>query len=187
MPMNYLDIIIVILIFYGLVRGFSNGIIIEVSNIISVFFAIYIGAHFSQLIYPYLSLKMLKDYTNIVPLVAFFLVFLIILVIVKSLGEILNKISKQLALGFLSRILGAFFGMLKMLLICLVLLFLVVDYEVLDKQTQKKSILFIPLQSATQVLIPEFKKHKKTIIKSAKESTKKAKETIEKRINTEQP
>ena len=183
--MNYLDIIIIVLLFYGLAKGFSNGIIIEVSNIISVFLAIYIGVHFSQLIYPYLSLKILSDYTNIVPLVAFFLVFLIILIIIKSLAEILNKISKQLALGFLSRIFGAFFGMLKMLLICLFLLFIVVDYEILDKQTQKKSILFTPLQSAAQIAIPEFKKHKKTIIKSATESTKKAKEKIEKRINSQ--
>ena len=43
------------------------------ADIISVFLAIYIGVHFSQLIYPYLSLKILSDYTNIVPLVAFFL------------------------------------------------------------------------------------------------------------------
>ena len=72
-----------------------------------------------------------------------------------------------------------------MLLICMFLLFLVVDYEILDKQTQKKSILFSPLQNATQILLPEFKKHKKTIVNSAKESTKKAKENIEKRINTQ--
>ena len=163
--MNYIDIIIIILLFYGMIKGFSNGIIIEVSNIISVFLAVYIGINFSQLIYPYLSFKILSDYTNILPLIAFFLVFIIILVIVKSLGEILNKISKQLALGFLSRILGVFFGTIKMLLICMFLLFLVVDYEILDKQTQKKSILFSPLQNATQILLPEFKKHKKTINK----------------------
>ena len=66
--MNYLDIVILILSLYGLSKGFSNGIITETSNLISVFLAIYIGVHFSELIYPYLSLNILSDYSNLIPL-----------------------------------------------------------------------------------------------------------------------
>ena len=181
--MNYLDIAVVISLLYGMVKGFSNGIITEISNIISVFLAIYIGIHFSQLIYPYLNLEMLSDYSNAIPLIAFLLVFVIILTIVKSIGEIINKITKQLALGFISRVLGAVFGIIKLLIICMFLLVLATDYKLINKPLKENSILLIPLQRVSQIIIPEFNKHKKTIIKVTKESTEKAKKTLEKKIN----
>ena len=107
--MNYIDIVVLISGLYGLIKGFSNGIITETSNLISVFLAIYIGVHFSELIYPYLNLNILSDYSNIIPLVAFLLVFIIIITIVKSIGELINRITNQLALGLISRFLGAVF------------------------------------------------------------------------------
>ena len=80
--MNYLDIIIAIPLLYGLTKGFSNGIITELSNIISVVLAIYVGIHFSDLIYPYLDLDILQDYSKLIPLIAFLMVFIIIMVII---------------------------------------------------------------------------------------------------------
>ena len=66
--------------FFSRKKGFSNGIIIEISNLISLFLAIYIGVNFSQLIYPYLKTEILSDYSNIVPLIAFLIVFIIAIV-----------------------------------------------------------------------------------------------------------
>ena len=183
--MNYLDIVIMISFLYGAVKGFLNGIITEISNIISVFLAIYIGIHFSQLVYPYLNLDILSDYSNAIPLIAFLIVFIIIIIIVKSTGELINKITKQLALGLISRLLGAIFGMIKLLIICIFLLLLATDYELIDRQTQEKSILLIPLQRVSKIIIPEINKHKKIIIEATKESTEKAKQTLEQKINPE--
>ena len=181
--MNYLDIIISICLLYGIVRGFSNGIIIEISNIISVFLAIYLGIHFSEFIYPYLSLDRLSDYSNIIPLVSFLIVFIIIIIIIKSLGELINKITNQLALGIISKLLGAIFGMIKILLISMFLLLLAVEYNLIKKQTKEKSVLYGPIKKASKTIVPEIKKHKKTIIKTAKENTEKAKQAIEDKIN----
>lgn len=183
MSMNYLDIIISIFLLYGIVKGFSNGIIIEISNIISVFLAIYLGIHFSEFIYPHLSVDKLSDYSNIIPLVSFLIVFVIIIIIIKSLGEIINKIANKLAFGIISKLLGAIFGMIKLLVISMFLLVVVVDYGVIKKETQEKSVLYGPIKKASKTVIPEIKKHKKTILDSAKESTEKAKEKLEKTIN----
>ena len=81
--MNYLDVIISVLLLYGIVKGYSNGIIKEITNIISVFLAIYIGVHFSELIHPKITSYMNNDYTQVIPLLAFLLVFIIILIIIK--------------------------------------------------------------------------------------------------------
>ena len=181
--MNYLDIVILILSLYGLSKGFSNGIITEISNLISVFLAIYIGVHFSELIYPYLNLNILNDYSNLIPLIAFLIVFVLIIIIVKSIGELINKITNQLALGFISRLLGAAFGMIKLLVICVFLLFLATDYNMLNNETEEKSILLKPLKNISTIILPEINKHKEIIIKETKENTKRAKEEIKQKIN----
>ena len=181
--MNYLDIIISICLIYGFVKGFSNGIIIEISNIISVFLAIYIGIHFSEFIYPYLTLDKLSDYSNLIPLLSFLIVFIIIIIIIKSVGELINKITNQLALGVVSKLLGAIFGMIKLLLILMVLLFFSMEYDLIDKQTKEESILFNPIKKVSKNIVPEIRKHKKNIIDVTKENTEKAKQALEKKIN----
>ncbi len=183
--MNYIDIVVLISGLYGLIKGFSNGIITETSNLISVLLAIYIGVHFSELIYPYLNLNILSDYSNIIPLVAFLLVFIIILIIVKSIGELINRITNQLALGLISRFLGAVFGMTKLLVICVFFLFLATDHDMINQQTQEKSIFLKPLKKVSATIIPKLKKQKELIIKETKESTRKAKEELKQKINPE--
>ena len=182
--MNYLDVIVIICLLYGTVKGFSNGIITEISNIISVFLAIYIAIHFSEEIYPYLNLEALKDYSNVIPLIAFSLVFIIIIIIVKSIGELVNKITNQLALGLISRLLGAVFGMIKLLIICVFLFVFANDYEIIDKKTKANAVFFAPMQKISNAIIPAINKHKKTIIDATKEETEKAKKKLEKKFKS---
>jgi membrane protein required for colicin V production len=90
-----------------------------------------------------------------------------------------------LALGLVSRLLGGVFGFLKIGIILTFLLSLVTDYELIDKQVKEKSVLIIPLQEVTKIIIPEINKHKKIIIEETKKSTVKAKNSLDKKINSE--
>jgi len=181
--MNYLDVIISVLLLYGIVKGYSNGIIKEITNIISVFLAIYIGVHFSELIHPQINSHMNSDYTNAIPLLGFLLVFIIIFIIIKSIGELINRFTKLLALGLISRLLGVVFGMLKLMVICCFLLLPAKEYGLIDKKTQKESILIVPIERAFKIIIPEINKKKKSIIEATKTHTEKAREVLEKKIN----
>lgn len=183
--MNYLDIVISILLLYGLIKGYSNGIIKEITNTISVFLAIYIGIHFSEFIHPYLNLNVFNDYKNAIPLIAFLIVFVIILIIIKSVGELINRLTKLLALGLISRFLGAIFGTLKLLLVCCALFLLANNYYLIDDKTRKTSILFIPIRGATEAIIPEINRSKKIFIEATKEETQRAKKVLDKKINPE--
>lgn len=181
--MNYLDIIISLSLLYGFVKGYSNGIIREITNISSVVLALYVGVHFSELIHPYLNLEILSDYSNAIPLIAFLIVFIIILVIIKSLGELINGLTKMLALGLISRFMGAIFGLLKLLIICCFFLIIANQYQLIDSKKQGSSVLITPLQKATNIIAPEINKHKENIIEATKETTKNAKDGLDKKIN----
>ena len=183
--MNYIDVIISISLLYGLIKGYSNGIVREITNIISLFLAIYVGIHFSELIHPYLKIDFLNDYSNVIPLLAFLMVFVVILVIIKSLGELVNRLTKILALGLISRFTGGVFGIIKLLVICVFVFTIANNYSLIDEETKKKSILFEPLQKFQQKISPEIVKHKKNIMKATKEKTQSAKESLDKKINQE--
>ena len=183
--MNYLDIAIAVPLLYGLIKGFSNGIIKEITNVLSVVLAIYVGVHFADLIEPYLRSSVLSDYERAMPLIAFVLVFIIILIIIKSIGELIDRITKLLALGIISRFLGAIFGIVKIIFIFSGMLFFLTEYNIIDHQTEKDSILLTPIKDVSEILIPKINKHKRIIIDTTKENTKKAKEKINQQINPE--
>ena len=134
--MNYIDIIILIPLLYGLIKGFSNGIIKEITNIISLVLAIYLGIHFSNLIEPYLQSELLSGHEKIIPLIAFLVVFILVLIIIKSIGELIDRLTKLLALGIISRFLGAIFGVLKIMVFFSGALFFLTEYKIINHQIE---------------------------------------------------
>ena len=181
--MNYIDIIIAVSLLYGLIRGFSNGLIKEITNILSVVIAIYIGFHFSNLIDPYLHQETNSNYENLVPLISFMIVFIIILVIIKSIGELIDRLTKILALGIISKFLGAIFGFFKIMVVLSGIHFFLSQHNILnDQNMQKDSILLSPIQNAAGIIIPKINQHKDVIIDKANINTKKAKEKIKDQV-----
>ena len=183
--MNYIDIIISVSLLYGLIKGFSNAIIKEITNTLSVFLAIYTGVHFSTLVEPYLQSDALSNYERAIPLIAFLIVFIVVLIIIKSIGELIDRLTKMLALGIISRFLGAIFGVFKIMVIFSGVLFFFKEYKIIDHQIEKDSILLKPIQNISSVIIPQINKHRKIIIETTKEKTKKVKEKINHQIKHE--
>ena len=46
--MNYLDIIIAVPLLYGLIKGFSNGLVKEVTSLLALFIGVYVAINFSS-------------------------------------------------------------------------------------------------------------------------------------------
>ena len=68
--MNYIDIIITVSLFYGLVKGFSNGIVKEVTGILGFVLGVYFAIHFSVYIQPQAQ-KILNINNEFTPLISF--------------------------------------------------------------------------------------------------------------------
>ena len=50
--MNYLDIIIAVPLLYGMIKGFSNGLIKEVTSLLALFIGVYVAINFSEFLEP---------------------------------------------------------------------------------------------------------------------------------------
>jgi len=119
--MAVLDIILAVLLIYGLYKGFTKGFFVEVTSLVSLLVGLYGAIHFSYFIGGWLKTKVEWD-AKYIQIAAFALTFIIILVLVSFVGKILTKIIDAAQLGLLNKIAGAAFGVAKIALIVSVIL-----------------------------------------------------------------
>jgi membrane protein required for colicin V production len=174
--MNYLDIIIAVSLLYGLIKGFSNGLVKEVTSLLALFIGVYVAINFSEYLEPKF-IDILDGYQEFVPVLAFGILFLVSVLCIKALGFIIDKLTKALALGIFSRVLGGVFGVLKVVVIFSFLLFFFIDYNLVNKQAKEDSVLFEPLADLAKTITPKLKKHQ-TILDKIDKETKRVKEKI---------
>ena len=122
--MNEIDIGIIIILVIGLVRGLMKGFILELTSLLSVVLGIVGAFAFADVVEGYV-IQYLDWDAKYIQLTAFILTFLAIVILVSLIGKALTKLANAIALGMLNRLLGGFFGLLKMALIVLVLILIV--------------------------------------------------------------
>ncbi len=156
--MNYLDIILSIPLLWGSYKGLTRGIIKELASLLALILGIYGAVHFSEQLQPTLQANTSIENTFL-PIIAFAVTFVVIVLLVRLLGLILDKIIKLVALGMISRFLGGFFGALKTAFIisALLLVFNTLDYhlELIPYEQKKNSLLYQPISEMMPLLLPE--------------------------------
>ncbi|MFB6319813.1 CvpA family protein [Saccharicrinis sp. FJH54] len=121
--MNYLDIIILLPLVYGVFRGFRKGFAIELATLAALILGIWGAYKFSYITTIFLRDKfdMTGDY---LPYVSFFLTFILIVFLVNLLGKMLDNLLKAVSLGFINRLAGAVLGFAKLAVVTCLLVFL---------------------------------------------------------------
>ena len=166
--MNFIDIILGILLLWGLIRGLSKGLFVSLASLVALIAGIYFAVHFSHIVGGYLS-KSVNWSEGTINLAAFAITFIIVVVGISLAGKILTKIADFAALGIVNKLLGGLFGLLKMAFIASVL-FMFIDglnqkIEIIKKETLEGSLLYQPVRVLAPAILP------KILNKDAKEST----------------
>jgi membrane protein required for colicin V production len=118
--MNPLDVVIIIILGYGLIRGIFRGMVKEISSIVGVFAGFYAAYSY----YPLVSQIMEDWITNIsfLNILSFMLIFCFIFFIISILGVIIKYLMHIASLGWMDRLLGASLGFGKAILIVSIIL-----------------------------------------------------------------
>lgn len=143
--MNFLDIILLIPLVYGLYAGFSKGLVKQLTGLIGIVLALLFSIKLSKSVAEFLI-----DNNIVNPgwssVVGFAVTFLGIIIAVKLVGMLVKKTTDSIGLGFLEQILGGVFGALKAFLIVLVLLFFFVKInnflDIIPPETITESKLY---------------------------------------------
>jgi membrane protein required for colicin V production len=155
--MNYLDIIIAVPLLWGLYKGFTKGIILEVASLLSLGLAIWVAIQFHNflLVWMYDSLGWKSNY---LPIVSFALLFIGVLVVVFVIAKLIEKVVESVALGFVNKLAGALFGMLKFGIIISLFIFILnaieKKYSFIPADMKNKSLLYQPLSKIAPLIIP---------------------------------
>lgn len=118
--MNLFDILIIIILLYCVVRGIFRGLLKEMSSLIGVFGGFYAAYTYYSEVGKYLN-KWITN-PNYINILSFLLIFVCVFLIISILGIIIKYILKIVFLGWVDRVFGAVFGILKGILISSVLL-----------------------------------------------------------------
>ena len=110
--MNYFDVLVFIILTYGLISGFFKGFIVEIAGVIALILGLLGSFKFSNVLSN--IIEVFIDWNpKTIHVVSFILLFILIIYSVSLLAKMITKTLKLIALGWLNRILGGFFGILK--------------------------------------------------------------------------
>lgn len=155
--MSIVDIIIAALLIFAFIKGFSKGLFVEVASLLALILGIYGAIHFSHF-----AADLLKQYVswseNYISLTSFAVTFIAIVVAITSAGKALTKIADFASLGFINKLLGGVFSLVKSVLILSVILFFFHKINnkigIVGKETLSDSVLYYPVKDAVPNIFP---------------------------------
>jgi len=155
--MNTVDIILSLVLLYGLVRGFFRGLLAELASLIGIVAGIYGAIHFSHFLGDFLSehVEWKIQYIN---LISFAITFVLIVFLISLAGKMLTKIATFAALGIVNKLLGGVFGFIKSaFVVSVIIMFFKATnerIEIIEDKTLEESILYEPVESIAPIILP---------------------------------
>lgn len=149
--MNLLDFIILVPVVWLCIRGFMKGLIIEVATLAGMALGILAAYYFAN------DLQLLlRDYFSFsekgTRIVAYILIFLVVLFVVWLIGKLVEKSVDLIAMGWLNKLLGAIVGIIKGVVIVCVALYLInksdTRQRIITPQVKENSLFYGPVMEA---------------------------------------
>ena len=139
--LTFIDIIAAVGIGFGLIRGWSNGIIKEVAGIIGVVLGVWAGFRFAFIFADYYR-ENFEVPENVIPFLAFLTAFILVLVLVFFAGKMLKFFLEKTNLSVLNKAAGAMFGGLKLAFVIGSLISLVGKAGFISQETKETSVAY---------------------------------------------
>ena len=156
--MSSFDIVLLVLGAFGFYKGFKNGILIEITTLLALILGFYGAQHLASYTARILHEQFHWNPENLY-LIAMGLTFVCIVIGVYLLGKALTKVASMILLGGINKILGGFFGILKMGVIISVLIAYGQQYfnflEMLPTAVFENSVAKAPLEEFGSFLVQE--------------------------------
>ncbi len=155
--MNYIDIILIVFLLLAAFNGFRRGLISEVASLAALILGVWGAIEFSDLTYEFLRENMGWE-ANHMNLISFVITFVAIVILVHLVASSLTKLVEVAMLGWVNRITGLVFGVVKtaFILSILLLIFNKIDENVhiLSEETKQNSQLYEPIRKFAPSVFP---------------------------------
>ena len=158
--MNYIDLVLGLFLIIAAVQGFRKGFIIELASLAALILGIWGGIKFSGLTAEFIT-KHTGYHSENLTTIAFFVTFIIIVILVHFIGKALDSVIRAVLLGFLNRLAGIIFGVLKTAVILSVFLLIFDDIDenvhILPARQKEESKIYTPMKQLVPTIFPFIK------------------------------
>lgn len=158
--MNIVDIILLICFVPALVQGFRKGFISQVIAIISIIAGVWLSARFTADASTWLA-QYIQGSEQVLKVVSFALIFIAVIAVLAVLGRLLEGTVKLIMFGWLNKLLGVAFSLIKAGLIVglVIMAFCSLNntFSLVSEEVLNESILFPPLKNLAYTVFPYLK------------------------------
>ena len=153
--MNLIDLIIIAIIGFGMIRGYSKGLIIELSSFFGIFISFFIAGNVDNLLSNEIS-AFISVNSDLLNTISFIIIFILSYLFIIYLAKGFTKLAKVVYLGLLNSLLGGVFGGLKLLLILLIITKIIFSLNLLSNNIISESSIMIHLHVLSEILFNSF-------------------------------
>lgn len=150
-----LDIILVIVIIVAMIRGYQKGLIVGVFSFIALVIGLAAAIKLSTVVAGYIG-RSVKISQQWLPLIAFALIFLVVVLLVRAAAAFIEKSVQFVMLGWLNRLGGIIFYVAIYVTIFSVVLFYAEQMKIIQPATTIKSITYSYIQPVGPEAINSF-------------------------------
>lgn len=158
--MNILDIILLVCFVPAIFQGIRKGFIAQAVSIISIILGIWASARFANIVSDWIA-QYITASEQVLRLVAFALILVLVFLILAAIGKMLEGVIKLVMLGWLNKLLGVVFALLKTgLIVGLVIMAfssLNDNFKFVQESVLNESIMYPPLKKLAFEVFPYLK------------------------------
>ncbi len=158
--MNILDIILLVCFVPAIFQGIRKGFIAQAVSIISIILGIWASARFANVVSDWIA-QYITASEQVLRLVAFALILVLVFLVLAALGKMLEGVIKLVMLGWLNKLLGVVFALLKTgLIVGLVIMAfssLNENFKFVQESVLNESVLYPPLKKLAFEVFPYLK------------------------------
>lgn len=155
--MNILDIILLICFIPAVIQGLRKGFISQAISIVSLVLGIWLSARFASAVSSWIG-QWITASGQVLEIVAFALILILVFLGLGAIGKLIEATIKLVMLGWLNRLLGVVFALLKtMLIVGLVIMAfnsLNVTFGFVKEEVLNQSMLYPPLKNLANDVFP---------------------------------
>jgi len=157
---SVIDIIILICCVPAIIHGISKGFVSQAFSLLGLILGAWLAYKFSNV-----AGEWLESFAELSPallhVIAFALILLVVIVVVHLAGKIIEKLLKVVMLGWLDKLLGAVFSLLKAALIIglVVVLFDALNSNIplVSEEKIEESFFYLPIKELANQVFPYLK------------------------------
>lgn len=172
--MGFIDIVFAAFLGYALFTGLKNGLFVEIASFGSLIIGIFVAIKFSHIVRFFLEDK-IKTNPKYIEIIAFTITFLLVVIGIYILAKFFTSVFSFAYLGWLNKLGGAFFSILKTILMLSVLISLFqkinINNMLVKEETLNNSVLYHPIQEVSKFMYPSLEKWYEEFKEKAKEKS----------------